>query len=99
MKNRDSAPRKDSRKRSAKQVADMIVNPALAGLSFATPLSEYHVVLGNVSQFLSETSSIQFTVEASDSQTPKHIEWKILRAGDESSLPDQDLWNRLVSLS
>lgn len=97
VKNRDSAPRKDSRKRSAKQVADMIVNPALAGLSFATPLSEYHVVLGNVSQFLSETSSIQFTVEASDSQTPKHIEWKIMRAGDESSLPDQDLWDRLVT--
>lgn len=97
VKNRDTAPKKDSRKRSAKQVAEMISNPALAGLSFATPLSEYHVVLGNVSQFLSETSSVQFTVEASDSQTPKHVEWKIMRAGDESSLPDQDLWNRLIT--
>lgn len=98
VKNRKFVPaHKDFRNVSAFEVANIISNPVGSGISFVAPISSNMLMLAGVSQFLTETSSVQFTVARNDSQTLKHAEWKIMRKGDDASLPDVSLWNKVTT--
>jgi len=98
VKNRKFVPaHRDFRNVSAFEVANIISNPLGSGISFVAPISSNMLMVAGVSQFLTETSSLQFTVARNDSQTLKHAEWKIMRKGDDASLPDVSLWNKVTT--
>lgn len=97
VKNRKNVPNVNFRAVDAFTVAQMLGNPAGQGLSWVAPISEDHMLLAACDQFLTGTSSVQFTVARSMSETKRHVEWQIMRNGDERSLPDNALWGKIVT--
>lgn len=98
VKNRKKTPvGNDERSISAFEVARMIENPTTAGLAWVAPMDENSFIIAGVDQFLSSHSSLQFTLARNDAETPMHVEWDLLREGDERSLPTQGLWNKFIT--
>jgi hypothetical protein len=97
VKGRKTIPsHKDFRSMSAASVASILTNPADAGLSWVAPIADNAFVITGVLETLNTTSSIQFKVATVDSEVPRHVEWEIMREGDERSVPTLQLWNKLT---
>lgn len=97
VKNRRNTPNTAFRRIDAYTVSQMLTNPTGQGLAWMAPLAENSMILSGAAQFLTETSSVQFSVKKLFSETKKHVEWQIMRAGDGRSLPDETLWGKVVT--
>lgn len=95
--NRKSTPRNSFREKSAMEVARILTNPSQNGLSLVSPLSENGFLSFNLGEVANSKSTIEFKVSKSDYEVNQHIEWKLLREGDERGTPDFYLWSRLVT--
>lgn len=97
VKGRKTIPaQKDFREMSAASVASIITNPADAGLAWVAPIADDAFIVTGVLESLNTTSSIQFKVAMVDSDVPRHVEWEIMREGDERSVPTLALWDKLT---
>lgn len=98
VKGRANTPTNNpARKLSAQEVQQCITNPLASGVAWLAPITERGMILTGVSQFLSSESSIQFTVKKSNLDVPRHVEWDLVREGDERSRPSQELWDKIVT--
>ena len=97
VKDKKVTPRhKDFRSMSAASVAAIITNPSDAGLAWAAPIADNAFVITGVMDSLTTTSTIQFKVATVDSEVQRHVEWEIMREGDERSVPSFALWDKLT---
>ncbi len=98
VKNRIYAPgHVDFRSVSAKVVSEILSNPVSQGLSWVAPIAKNNLIVSGLTQFLTATSSMQFTVAKTEGDTKRHVEWDIMRKGDERSLPGGVLWSKMMT--
>lgn len=97
VKDKKVTPRhKDFRSMSSASVAAIIANPSAAGLAWAAPIADDAFIITGVMDSLTTTSTIQFKVATVDSEVPRHVEWEIMREGDERSVPTFTLWDKMT---
>lgn len=94
---RKSTPRTTERKISAFTVQAMLSDPTSAGLSWVSPIDENSFIASNLSLTTDSQSTIEFKMCKSKNEVNKHVEWKLLRSGDERGLPDYYLWTRMMN--
>ena len=97
VKGKKTVPaRCEFREMSAASVAQIITNPKAAGIAWAAPISPNAFVIAGVEHTLTDSSSIQFKVARVDSDVNRHVEWDLMREGDERSVPTYTMWNKIT---
>jgi hypothetical protein len=97
VKNRINVPTGAGRNLSAYSVAQMITNPAKSDLTWIAPISEYGMLIGNISEYLEQNNTIlQIDFEANVYDGPVHRQWALVRIGDEQSAPPERIWRKIT---
>lgn len=97
VKNRIYSPvNTEFRKMSAHRVSEILSNPLGQSIAWVAPISENSLITSGITQYLSPTTSMQLTVARTMGESVRHVEWQLMRKGDERSLPDSDLWTKLT---
>jgi hypothetical protein len=96
VKDRAITPMAEFRSLPARDVAQIISNPEGAGVAWMAPINRDAFLVDGIAQYLNSTSSLEVRVARSDVEIARHVEWDLMRNGDERSLPTRELWNKIV---
>jgi hypothetical protein len=96
VKGRKIIPQVDFRNASAANVASIISNPESAGVAWMSPISRNAFLVDGITQYLNSTSSLEIRVARTDAEVARHVEWSLMRNGDERSQPSRDLWDKIT---
>ena len=96
VKDRAVTPMVEFRTLAARDVAQIISSPEKAGVAWMAPISRDAFLVDGISQYLNSTSSLEIRVAHTDVEIARHVEWDLMRNGDERSLPTRELWNKIT---
>jgi hypothetical protein len=97
VKNRLYSPANTAfRKMSGHRVSEILSNPLGQSIAWIAPISMNSLITSGITQYLTRTTSMQLTVARTAGESVRHVEWQLMRKGDERSLPDADLWTKLT---
>lgn len=96
VKDRTITPQVKFRNTPAVEVARIISNPEAAGVAWMAPISRTAFLVDGIAQYLNSTSSLEIRVARTDNEVARHVEWDLMRKGDERSLPSRELWGKIT---
>ncbi len=86
-----------NRKLTSETVARILTSPTAEGIPWMAAISRDCIVLSSVEPFLDDaTSTVQIEITDSKIDGVTHTQWRLMRKGDDRSLPTQELWDRMV---
>lgn len=86
----------DFRSISALAVSRILTKPEDSGFVWIAPITIDSFIASGIGQYLNSSSSIQLKIAKTDSDVLRHIEYDLMRQGDERSVPTRELWNKVV---
>jgi hypothetical protein len=97
VKNPTVVPTLPSRKLSAKQVSNILTDPAANDIPFFAVIDTNKVIVGGIKQFLNETDTVLKIKWLKDAEITNnhHKQWMILREEDERNTINDTLWNKM----
>lgn len=96
VKDRTVAPMVEFRSMPAIDVRNVITNPEKAGVAWMAPIHRDAFLIDGIAAYLNSTSSLEVRVARNDLEIARHVEWDLMRKGDERSLPTRELWNKVT---
>lgn len=84
------------RKLDAVTVSRIIENSTSIDLPWIAATFTDGMMIGGVSQMLTESSVLQIDVRRIDSDTPVHTEWTLMRPEDSRSQPSDEMWAKMI---
>lgn len=90
-----TTPPRPDRRLSARGVASLIENPLSLDLPWMAPVTSDGLVVGGVSSYLNNDSTLLKIDVRPATDAATHDEWMLLRPNDERSLPPAWLWDKL----
>jgi len=95
--NKVVVPNVKNRRISAQSVANIIFNPAAAGVQYAAIISSNALMLGNVAtQLVSDNISLNISLDTANSKIPRHTEWVLMQEGSHDSVPPPILERKMI---
>lgn len=95
VQNNTSKPAYEFRSKSARAVADIITQPTKQSVLWFSPVNVSAMTIANTYNYINSDETIMQINWWIDKQVNTHSEWVLLREGDENSLPDDRLWNKM----
>jgi hypothetical protein len=95
--NTPTVPRNSHRRLSAKSCAEIIQNPARAGLVWFAAVSGNCLLVSGIEGLLDDDGRVmQINYSITDYEGDEHAEWVLLRQGDRTTMPPMPLWTKLL---
>ena len=97
VKNPTVVPTLPSRKLSAQQISNVLMNPTGNDIPFFAVVDTNKVIVGGIKQFLNETDTILKIKWLKDAEITNnhHKQWMLLREEDERNTITDVLWNKM----
>lgn len=96
VKNKVLIPNVPNRRNSAYQVAKIISDPMLYGLSYVSLLSKNAIALSNIgNKLIGSRINLNISYDIIDNKIPKYTEWLLLQENSETSVPNALLEKKL----